>query len=320
MSKSRVKVCSIVLLIIVSTLLLAGISTFARSETELKEIAATDFIPEIREAAALALSKLYLESDMTVEELEEVATTTATEELKEAAVPALAGLYGDVSEITTSEEAQKIAENLEKRAVEGENPQIREAAGIALANFYTSFGVKGVEGYAAENLEEIAKNGETEALKNAAVEALSAIYPNIKTSEELKTLIAETESDKIKRAASEALAIRYVGPFPPSPSLEELKTMAANLELDKWVRAAAGNAFGQLSAGKLSMDELANLAKSGQTMELQSGAGMALAKALIESEKTEQELVGMVVAASTAETEAYRNSLIEALADRYVNL
>lgn len=319
MSKLRVEKFCIVLLVMASVLLLTISPTFARTKAELNEIATTDFIPEIRQAAALALSELYLESDMTVEELEEVTTTAATEELKEAAVPALAELYGDVSEVTTSEEAQEMAENLEKKAVEGENPQIRKAAGTALASFYTSFGIKGVEGYAAGDLEKIAKNGETEALQDAAVEALAAIYPNNKTTEELKDLIAEVENDKIKKAASQALAIRYAGPFPPSPGLEKLKTIAANLELDKWVRAAAGDAFGQMAAGELSIDELINLAKKGETTELQSGAGMALAKALIKSDKTEQELVGMVVAASTAETEAYRNALIEALAHRYTN-
>lgn len=319
MSKSRVERFCILLLVMSSVLLLTISPTLARTKAELKEIATTDFIPEVREAAAEALSQMYLKSDMTQAELEEVVKTAETANLREAAVPALAQVYEDVSGITTSKEAQAMAKDLEKKATKNENPLIRKAAGIALADFYTTFNLNGVEGYGVEDLEKIAKQGKTESLQNAAVEALTAIYPNNKSAEELKDLIAKAESDKIKKAASEALAIRYAGPFPPSPGLEELKTMAANSELGKWVRAAAADTFGKLAVDKLGIEKLTDLAKNGETTELRSGAGMALAKALIKSEKTEQELLGMVVAASTAETEAYRNALIEALADRYVN-
>lgn len=319
MSKSRVRTFSIVLLVMASLLLLAVSPILARSEAELKDIATTDFIPEIREAAALAVGRLYLQSDMTVQKLEEVAITAATAELKDAAVPALAKLYGDVSELTTSEEAQEKAVELEMKAVEAENEQVRKAAGLALASFYTTFNLKGVGGYTTEYLESIAKEGRTEAIQNAAVEALSAIYPNTKSAEELKTLIAEAESEKIKEAASKALSLRYVGPSPPSPSVEELQAMAADPDLDKWVRAAAGHTFGKLAADELSIDELTTLAKKGATAKLQAGAGEALAEALINSDKTEQDLVKMVVAASSAETEAYRNAIVKALADRYVD-
>lgn len=319
MSKSRVERFWILLLVMSSVLLLTIAPTFAHTKAELKEIATTDFIPEVREAASQALSQLYLKSDMTQAELEEVVKTAQTANLREAAVPALAQVYGDVSGITTSKEAQAMAKDLEKKATKNENPLIRKAAGMALADYYTAFNLNGVEGYGVKDLEKIAKQGKTEALQNAAVEALAAIYPNVKNSEELKDLIAEAENDNIKKAASQALAIRYAGPFPPTPSLEKLKAMATNPELSKWVRAAAGDAFGKLAVDKLGIEKLTELAKNGETTELRSGAGKALAKALIESQKSEQELLGMVVAASTAETEAYRKALIEALADRYVN-
>lgn len=309
----------IVFLLIGAVVLFSAATVFALSESELKEIATTDFVPGIRAAAAMAVGKLYLEADLKVAELEKITVEAETAQLKEAAVPALAKAYGDVSGINTSEEAQKLAKDLEKKAAKGENSLIKRAAGMALASFYSSFSLKGVEGYTTEDLEKIAKQGEAEELQDAAVEALAVIYPNIKTAEELEALIADAGSKKIKEAASKALALRYIGPFAPSPGVQELKAMASDTELDKWIRASAGDAFGQLAADELGIDELSSLAKEGETAELQAGAGIALAKVLIESEKTEQDLIKLVVAASIAETEAYQNAVIEALADRYAS-
>lgn len=313
------------LVLTLALVLLVGFTftSLARPRSELESLATSEAVPGlVQEAAVEALAEVYVRSDLSLEELEAIATGDEVN-LREAAIPALVKKYGDVSEISTREKAQEKAKEIRKKAVSGETEAIKEAAGKSLANFFVSFNLSGVEGYSTEDLETlelvVSDKVEFSGLKLAVTEALSSIYPNEKSVEELKTLIKETDNAMVRQAAYQALAVRYSSPLAPSMELEELQKMAENEELSAGERKAAGIAFGEMAKENLKTEKLTSLAKDGATQELRQGAGEALAKTLIVSDRPEDELMSMVVSAMDVDSEEYKQAVVSALANRLAN-
>jgi len=307
-----------VLLSFTLTLILAfSLVASSRSIAELENMVDTEMIPEVRQAAAMALGEKYKESDMTLSELEEIATTATRKETRQATVPALAQRYADVTAIGSSAAAQTQAKELQGRLMETESAPLKEAMGDALTSFFVAFNINGVEGYGVKDLEKTIEESECGTLKKAAAEALASIYPNSKGADELETMIKETESELIKEAAAKALALLYSSPMSPVLSVEDLQKMATDEDLGQWMRKAAGMAFGKLADQEMTIAELETLAKNPPTPQLGMGASAALARALKESDKTENELLNMIAPVSGVGSSYYREALVQALADRF---
>ncbi len=320
--KPNLKQLSVISLALV---LLVGFTfaTVARPRAELESLATSEAVPGlVQEAAVEALAEVYVKSDLSLKKLESIAKGDRAG-LRKAAVPALVEKYGDVSNINTREKAQEKAKEVRKKAVSGETDAIKEAAGKALATFFTSFNLNGVKGYSTEDLEAlrfvVTDKVEFSGLQIAVTEALASIYPNEKSAEELKSMIKEAEYSMIEEAAYEALSVLYSSPLSPSMKFKELQKMAKDKELTPGERKAAGLAFGKLAAENLKLEKLTTLAKNGSTKAVRQGAGEGLAETLISSDKTEEDLMDMAALATKSSSEGYKLAVVRALANRLAN-
>lgn len=283
---------------------------------QLEKLADSDFIPEVREAASSALAKKYIDENTSSIELIEIAETATTDQLETAVIKALARQYKDAKGVESLEEALKKAEQLEEKVREGEPPAIRRAASSALGLYYLSFNLNDLKGYSMENLENIIVEAKVAGLREAAATALESIYPNHYSAEELTALINSSTNETIKKAAAGALTIRYSEQMPPNLELEKLQEIASDLDESHWVREAAGRAFGALAPEHLSSEQVKELALSGATAEIRAGAAEAWARKLIHSDKTQEELLRMVCAATGFAPFPYRSAITTALAER----
>ncbi len=317
MSAKR-KLVLVALLLATVPLIFSGVAR-GYSESQLEILANSDFIPEVRAAASKALVQLYAERGISFEELEVTAATARTEDLRNAAKSALVKKYEDVKEISSLEEVKKKTKELEKQSVSGESPELREASSRALGLFYLALNLNNVTGYSLEDLEGTATGGEGENVRRAAADALGSIYPNKYFAEKLKEIIATAEYDLIKEAASTALAIRYYTQLSPDPSVEELKAIATDGEENRWLRMAAGTAYGKLAYGQVDCETLKKLVTEGGTPEMRRGASRAWAKCLINSDRTETQLLRMACAATEVGPAEYKDAVITALADRMLS-
>lgn len=303
--------------ILVLTILLSGVSpALANSIDKLEKRANSDFIPELRAAASIALTKQYVRNEIQNSKLAEIATGARTEELKNAVVRALTRNFEDVKEVGSLEEALEKSKELENTVKEGETEEIREAASRSLGIYYLAFNLNEIDDYSMEKLEGIVKNQEERGLREAASTALESIYPNHYSAEDLKELIRTSENELIKRSAAGALAIRYYSRISPDISLERLREIASDPDENAWMRKAAGIAYGETAKGRVDSEELERLTRDGETEEIREGAAEAWSKALANSSKTEGELERMAGAATGFAPEAYRSAIISALADK----
>lgn len=285
------------------------------SMDQLEKLTDSDFIPEVREAASEALARKYINQKISPSELVNIAENAGTEQLRNAAIEALTRRYGDAKRVGSLEEALEKANQLEEKVKTGETRAVRQAASSALGFYYLAFNVNEVEGYSVSDVEAIATGAEVSGLREAASIALESIYPNHYSADELIDLISSTSHEPIKQGAAGALAIRYSSQMPPDPGLETLRETAADEDENRWIREAAGRAFGEL-ASDLETEQLKELALSGNTAEIRAGAADAWSRALIRSDKTQEELLRMASAATGFAPSAYRKAITIALADR----
>ncbi|MFW6048888.1 MAG: hypothetical protein ACOC88_01815 [Candidatus Bipolaricaulota bacterium] len=314
MSAKR-KFVLVALLLAALPVILPGVAQ-GYSESQLETLANSDFITEVRAAASQALIKLYAERDISIEELKVTAGTARTEDLRNAAKSALVKKYEDVKEISSLEEVKKKTKEMERQTAAGESPELREASSKALGLFYLALNLNNVSGYSMEELEEIATGGAEELIRLAAADALGSIYPNYYFAEDLKEIIATSESDLIKEAAATALSIRYYTQMSPNLSVEELEEIATSVEEDRWLRRAAGRAYGKLAWKEVDPKDVKDLVIEGRTEEIRRGASDAWTKYLINSDKSETELLRMACAATEVSPGEYKDAVVSALAER----
>jgi hypothetical protein len=214
------------------------------------------------------------------------------------------------------EEAREKAKDLEKK-IRTETPsEISRAASSALSLYYIAFNLNNIEGYSMDNLEKVAVESDIGGIRTAAADALESIYPNYYSASELIDLINNSPHESVKRGAAGALAIRYYSQMSPNPDLAELKKIASDETKNRWIREAAGRAFGELAADEMNSAALEDLVMSGKTEEIRFGAARAWSRKLIRSEKSQQDLLRMVCAATGFAPPAYRAAVTSALASR----
>ncbi len=286
------------------------------SIVQLEKLADSDFIPEVRRAASRALAKKYINENTSPSELIEIAETATTDQLETAAIKALARRYRDAEGVETLEEALTKAKQLEEKVEEAEPLAVRRAASSALGLHYLSFNLNDLQGYSMENLEDIVVEAKVDGLREAAATALEYIYPNHYSAEELISFINTSSNETIKKAVAGALTIRYSEQMPPNLELERLREIASDEDKIHWIRKAAGRAFGTLASEQLSTERVKELALSGTTEEIRAGAAEAWARELIRSDKTQEELLRMVCAATGFAPPPYREAITTALAER----
>lgn len=261
---------SIVFLSIVSVVLFSAVALYARSESELEQLASTDLIPEIRIAAGTALTSYWLKSK-SISELEDLAVNGASDGFRLAAGKALSKLY--LEEDMSYEELLKIGET-------GESSELRKAVIPALQEYLI--------GKKPEELKDLALDSPTSALRSAATEAFFFLKKN-----EFKE-----PTDLIKVIKGESEAFEKVN--------DEIKDYAARLLAGAWI-----------GYGFKTEVELEDLALNDETPEIRAAVGRALGNLWIRSDKTEQELLQMAVNNAFIQTEAHRNAIVMALADRF---
>lgn len=282
----------------------------------LETLAGSDFIPEIREAASKALTKIYTERNVSLQELKITASTARTENLRNAATEALVKKYENVREISSLQEVKNKAKDLEKQAVAGSSVELRQASSRALGLFYLAFNLNDVPGYGKDDLEGIVRSEKEKPIRKAAADALGSIYPNHYYAEELRELINSEQPVLIKEAAAIALSIRYYTQLSPDLSIDKLKEIATDKKKNRWLRKAAGGAYGKLAVEKIGCQKLKTLTLEGSTAEIRKGASAAWTECLINSEKTETDLLRMACAATSVKPQSYKDALVAALGDR----
>ncbi|MCF7889936.1 hypothetical protein K9M78_01810 [Candidatus Bipolaricaulota bacterium] len=283
---------------------------------QLEKLADSDFIPEVRKAASKALARKYVDQKIPPSKIVNIAENAGTDQLRNAAIKALTRRYEDANGVGSLKEALKKANRLEEKVKSGETLAERRAASSALGFYYLAFNVNEVEGYSVNDVEAIATESEEIGLRKAGVLALEFIYPNHYSADELIDLIDSTSHERIKQGAAGAIAIRYSSQMPPNPELDALKGIASDENESSWIREAAGRAFGELAPDRVNSEQLKELALSGNTVEIRSGAAEAWSRILIRSEKTQEELLRMVCAATGFAPPAYRSAITAALADK----
>ena len=288
--KPNLKQLSVISLALV---LLVGFTfaTVARPRAELESLATSEAVPGlVQEAAVEALAEVYVKSDLSLKKLESIAKGDRAG-LRKAAVPALVEKYGDVSNINTREKAQEKAKEVRKKAVSGETDAIKEAAGKALATFFTSFNLNGVKGYSTEDLEALRFLLTDEidfSNLQVKVEGFSSIFFHKLSRGELEQLLTGSEN-KLKRiTALEGLALHYVNDG--NTDLKKIKSLAKSQQRGSWMRRAAALAFGKMAVKKVKLEELLTLTRSSH-IQLAKGAGIALKRQIIESDRTETEVL-----------------------------
>lgn len=257
-------ICSVVL-----SLFVCGV-VFARSASELEDMATNDLIPEVRIAAGTALASYWVDSK-SIDELEDLAINGKSEGLRLAAEKALSRLY--LKQGMSYTDLLTIGED-------GKSPELRKAVIPALQEHLIE--------REPEKLKELALDFPTPALRSAAAEAFFF----------LQKKDFKEPTDLIKVIKGESEAFEKVN--------EEIKSYAAKLLAGAWV-----------GYGFKTEEELTNLALYDDNSYIRSASGRALGILWIDSDKTEQELLQMAVSNAFIKTEAYRNAISMALADRF---
>lgn len=300
------------LIFIFMILCVFGATTFAKSFDELLRLAVEDTLPEVREAAALALIQIWVDSKQTDEDLRQLALASASSETRHAAARAL-GLrlvraakdqnevlmlmdLGEFSEVQTVaaerlsqlllEETMITLDELIRTVSIPNNSRLRGAAVPALSAAWRNAPIS-IEALLANTLA-----GETVEFRAAAARALilklqnSFVYVLGETalfdlsSDSLATLdgaVAGANS-KLRNAAAALLQERLKE---SDPGLDDLRLLAGDVEVFPALRAAAAAALAEkLLGANLTLAELEAIA-TGPTPELRSSAAAALLQAIV---------------------------------------
>lgn len=301
-----------ILILMVAAVLIFSPASFAKSVDELLRLAREDSLPEIREAASLALTELWINDDQTSEQLEQIANEDVSFEVRNAAARALGVRLAEAAEdqnalleliLTESfpEVQNEAANTLSQRLVDDESQtldsltelaatsddtRLQTAITPALARLLTDSPVS------LEALVSQINNGESQALQSASAQALVERLRNspIYTLEDdaLFSLAEGFDAPAGGTLAGENTALQNAfgqllqGFYEQSDlSLNQLIQLAGNPSESEDVRKAAAAALSEkLLNANLPLDALEALAR-GRTPEIRSAVEAALTQAIV---------------------------------------
>ncbi len=305
---TRIKfIASIVLLFMVA----AGPSTGAKPLDYLLQLAGKDLLPEVREAAALALTPALIASNMSNEELHQLARDGTSAELRSSAARALG---------TRLVQRATGLEALRELAASGEFPEVRAAAGELLSQLLQQSALS------LEALSQIVIAGSSSELRMAAVAALTTALANSTYSNEDLLVMAQSGATAEYRwAAAQALVLRLQSArlFSLEQSALFAIVSGSTVELSKSVqganaqiRTAAAAVFEeQLRRAAWSLGQLEQLAASREaTAELRAAVSTVLSEQLLNANLSLEELEQI----ATGETPELRRAAVPALIQAFV--
>ncbi len=285
--------------------------SFAKSLDYLLQLAGKDALPEVREAAALALTPALVISNMGNEELRRLALQGASAELRSAAARALG---------TRLAQAAVDLDQLETLAASGEFPEVRAAASELLRQRLQQSGLS------VEALARMAITGSSSELRMAAIPALTTALANSAYSnEELLAAASSGATVEYRLAAAQGLVLRLQNSrlftLEQQALLEIVSGNIVRLServqgVNVQIRTAAAALFEeQLQQADWSLDQLQQLTEDAQvTPELRAAAGAVLSDELLNANLPLDDLQKL----ATGETPELRRAAIPALVQALV--
>ena len=285
--------------------------SLAKPVEYLLQLAESDALPEVREAAGLTLTPALVASSMSNEQLRQLALEGASLELRSSAARSLGArlTQGAVS-----------LDQLKALATSGEFPEVRAAASEALSQRLQESDLS------LEALSQIAITGSSAELRMAAIPALTiALASSTYSNEDLLVAATSGTTPEYRLASSQAIARRLQSSllfvldqetllnivngstvrlperieganaqirtaaaaifqeqlYQADWSLSQLEQLAGDSKVAPELRAAAGAVLAEeLLNANLSLDDLEALA-TGETPELRQAAVTALVQALV---------------------------------------
>jgi len=283
----------------------------AKSLDHLVQLAGKDALPEVREAAALALTPALVASNMSNEQLRRLALQGASAELRSAAARALGARLV---------QASADLDTLEALAASGEFPEVRAAASEQLRQRLPQSDLS------VETLSQLAITGSTSELRVAAIPALTTALANSAYSnEDLLTAASSGPTAEYRLAAAQALVLRFQSSRLFSLEQQALLEIVGGdvVRLSKRVqgenaqiRKAAASLFEEvLQQAHWNLSQLEGLAGDARvTPELRAAAGAVLSHELLNANLPLEDLQKL----ATGETPELRRAAIPALVQALV--
>lgn len=280
--------------------------SFAKSLDYLLQLAGNDALPEVREAASLALTPALVASNMGNEELRQLALQGASSELRSAAARALG---------TRLAQAAVDLDQLEALAASGEFFEVRAAASELLGQRLQQSGLS------VEALARMAITGSSSELRMAAIPALTpALANSAYLNEELLAAASSGATVEYRLAAAQALVLRLQSSVMFSLDPEALLEMVSGSIVSLPQRMQGGNPQMRVAAAALfeeqlrqadwNLEQLQQLTEDAQvTPELRAAVGAVLSDELLNANLPLEDLQKL----ATGETPELRRAAIPAL-------
>jgi hypothetical protein len=333
-----------VLVVTALALSATGLLASAKSFDELMRLAGQDTLPEVRQAAALALTPQLVTSQMSNDDLHQLAQSGPSAELRSAAARALGERLV---------QAASGLEQLEALTASGDFPEVREVAGQALSQSFLQSSIS------LDSLVQIAVTGASPELRAAVIPALTeALINSNRSLSDLSTTANSAATTEYRLAAAQALVSRMsssplfnldqpalldISAGKPVSLAEQaqgtntqMRAAAASIFQEQlsqadWnlntlealagdpnkapeLRAAAGAVLSdELLQFNMPLSDLENIAK-GTTPELRAAAHPALVQALVGAVGEQaMDLAGLVAYVATAPSEELAEAAAEAV-------
>jgi len=302
------KVITLTLLLFIALGATAGAAPLSR----LLQLAGQDALPEVRQAAALAITPaLAASATWSDADLEQLARQGASAELRSAAARALGQRL--------TEQADSLAE-LERLAGSGRFPEVRATAAQALEESLMQSDIS------LDKLIRLAQQGGSPELRRAAVPALARGLADsaAHTTAELLQEASSSDSAAYRLAAAQALVARLSDSALHTLSQAELLAISGGQTVslpqqvkgtNHQLRAAAAWRFqAELSQAGWSLEALEALAADvSAAPELRQAAGAVLSQRLLEANLPLAELERLALDATPQLRAATQKALVQAL-------
>lgn len=299
-----------VFLVLAAAMMISYTGASGKPLDQLVQWADQDALPEVREAAALAVIPALVASEQSDEELRQLALMAASAELKSAAARALGLRWVQVAESL---------DQLETLAASGEFSEVREAAGEALAQRLLQSHLF------LDALASLALTGESPELRGAALPALTiALTQSEHSIEDLLSLAHSGATAEYRLASAQALVLRLESsPFFAlnSQALIEIvggqgvtlpeEAQGANAQLRQAAGAGFQDLLAQVNWSLTALKELAGNTKS--SPELRAAAGAVLSQQLLQANLSLEDLTEIATGKTPELRKAAESALIQSL-------